>query len=210
MDRASWRELAVVGAALLVPVPLLAAGGLRLPLPAAIERGVASLTPGGGPEVAVVGAAQARSPTRPTVTSAITEDRATSEAARSSPSSTPGTRSKGDVAGDDPTRESGSGSDTPTVPNGDADAPAEPGGSDAPADDNVPGGDTGGADRPSYPTAEPPDRAPSEASDAVAAHAEVASVEITADTEGLEVTTGGEGNAVPDLSLPAPAPPLLP
>src|SRR5688572_16726500 len=40
-DRVSWRELAAVAAALLLPIPLLAASGLRLPLPGAIERGVA-------------------------------------------------------------------------------------------------------------------------------------------------------------------------
>jgi len=40
------REVAAVAAALLLPVPLLAATGVRLPLPAAVERGLASVTPG--------------------------------------------------------------------------------------------------------------------------------------------------------------------
>ncbi len=42
----SKRELAVVGLALLLPVPLVALSGLSIPLPGAVERGIASLVPG--------------------------------------------------------------------------------------------------------------------------------------------------------------------
>jgi hypothetical protein len=41
------RELALVAAALLLPIPLLAASGLMLPLPSAVERALVSLLPGG-------------------------------------------------------------------------------------------------------------------------------------------------------------------
>lgn len=58
--RAHRRELAAVALALLLPIPLLAASGLHLPLPAAVERGLASLTPGGDFDTAVVEAAPAR------------------------------------------------------------------------------------------------------------------------------------------------------
>ena len=43
--RGSRREIAFVAIALLLPIPLLAGSGLSLPLPAAVERGVASLSP---------------------------------------------------------------------------------------------------------------------------------------------------------------------
>lgn len=207
--RASGRELAVVAVALLVPVPLFAAGGLHFALPAAIERGVASLIPGGGPDLAVVGAAPARSSPRPTVTPAVAEDDATSEAVRSSPTRTPGSRTQYDATGDDRARESESGSHAPAVPGGGAEAPAEPGGGDTPAgDDEIPGGDTGGVDGPAPPAPEAAESAPSESSDAVEVHAAVATVEITADAGGVAVTTDGEADAVPDLSLPAPTLPL--
>jgi hypothetical protein len=41
----SRRELALVACALLVPIPVLAASGLGIPLPSAVERAVASLLP---------------------------------------------------------------------------------------------------------------------------------------------------------------------
>jgi hypothetical protein len=44
----SRRELAIVAAALLLPIPLLAASGLMVPVPSAVERGLVSLFPGGG------------------------------------------------------------------------------------------------------------------------------------------------------------------
>jgi hypothetical protein len=53
MDSARWsyelskRELALVAASLLVPIPLFAASGLNVPLPGFVERGLASLAPGG-------------------------------------------------------------------------------------------------------------------------------------------------------------------
>jgi len=43
--RGSRREIAFVAIALLLPIPLLAGSGLSLPLPEALERGVASLSP---------------------------------------------------------------------------------------------------------------------------------------------------------------------
>ena len=43
--RAPRKELVVVGAALLLPIPLLALSGLSVPLPHVIERGLASLIP---------------------------------------------------------------------------------------------------------------------------------------------------------------------
>ena len=43
----SWRELALVGCALLLPIPLLAVGGGMAPLlPSVVERSIASLLPG--------------------------------------------------------------------------------------------------------------------------------------------------------------------
>lgn len=44
----SRRDLAIVAAALLLPIPLLAASGLMVPVPSAVERGLVSLLPGGG------------------------------------------------------------------------------------------------------------------------------------------------------------------
>ncbi len=46
----SRRELAIVAAALLLPVPLLTASGLLVPLPSAVERAFVSLIPGGDVE----------------------------------------------------------------------------------------------------------------------------------------------------------------
>lgn len=43
--RVSRRELALVACALLLPVPVLAASGLGIPLPSTVERGLASLLP---------------------------------------------------------------------------------------------------------------------------------------------------------------------
>jgi hypothetical protein len=43
--RESRRELALVACALLLPIPLLAATGLGVPLPGTVERGLASLVP---------------------------------------------------------------------------------------------------------------------------------------------------------------------
>ena len=51
----STRELLLVAAVLLVPIPLFAMSGLRLPLLGAVERGVASLLPGGWEETATGG-----------------------------------------------------------------------------------------------------------------------------------------------------------
>lgn len=43
--RSSWRELALVGSALLLPIPLLVLGGRMVPLPSVVERSIASLLP---------------------------------------------------------------------------------------------------------------------------------------------------------------------
>jgi hypothetical protein len=45
IPRESRRELALVACALLLPIPLLAATGLGVPLPGTVERGLASLVP---------------------------------------------------------------------------------------------------------------------------------------------------------------------
>jgi hypothetical protein len=46
----SRRDLAIGAAALLLPIPLLAASGLMVPVPSAVERALVSLLPGGGTE----------------------------------------------------------------------------------------------------------------------------------------------------------------
>jgi hypothetical protein len=61
--RGSRLEIAAVALALLLPIPLFAASGLRLPLPEAIERGLASLAAGGGFEPAAAEAAPVRTET---------------------------------------------------------------------------------------------------------------------------------------------------
>jgi hypothetical protein len=63
------REVALVAGALLLPIPLLAATGLNVPLPGLVERAVASILPGaigaGEPGAsAVVPGSKAASPTR--------------------------------------------------------------------------------------------------------------------------------------------------
>jgi len=67
-ERGSRLEIAAVALALLLPIPLFAASGLRLPLPEAIERGLASLAAGGGFEPAEAEAA----PVRPETSSVST------------------------------------------------------------------------------------------------------------------------------------------
>jgi hypothetical protein len=61
--RGSRLEIAAVALALLLPIPLFAASGLRLPLPEAIERGLASLAAGGGFEPAAAEAGPVRTET---------------------------------------------------------------------------------------------------------------------------------------------------
>jgi hypothetical protein len=51
----SRRELAIVAAALLLPIPLLAASGVMVPLPSAVERALVSLLPGGEVETGLDG-----------------------------------------------------------------------------------------------------------------------------------------------------------
>jgi hypothetical protein len=67
------RELALVAAALLLPIPLLAASGLMVPLPSAVERALVSLLPGGEVETGSRGgqpvSTSSRSTTAPRVAS---------------------------------------------------------------------------------------------------------------------------------------------
>lgn len=62
----SRRDLAIVAAALLLPIPLLAAGGLVVPLPSAVERSLVSLLPGGEVETGPGGDLPVSIPSRST------------------------------------------------------------------------------------------------------------------------------------------------
>ena len=200
--RISRRELAVVALALLLPIPLLAASGLRFPLPGVIERGVASLTPAGGFEIAVVEAAPARpdsepaapSDAEPARTAAADDSQAASSAAVAPDTGAASVRNEKS----EETTAAETGLPSPPDPHTDDQTP--PGEGDA----NPGGGDT------RNPTSvEPVESAEVETGVTIDAESANVSVQIAVDDSGVAVDAGGDADVGPPLEVPL-APPTLP
>jgi hypothetical protein len=203
--RIARRELAAIAAALLLPIPLLAAGALRLPLPDAVERGVASLTSGGGLDAAVVEVA-----TRPEVARAVpssieparSPEPSSRRPARAAAAPSPAGATVARTERQAPSRED---RDLPTSPGG--------GGGDAPGEDgdSVPGGNTGDEDTdvPEPPATQLTETAPVETEAVVDVQVPGTSVGVVVDDEGIDVSTdGGSASPVPDVPVPPPPLPL--
>jgi hypothetical protein len=203
------REVAAVAAALLLPVPLLAATGVRLPLPAAVERGLASVTPGGDFDAPL----RERAPARP--------DPAPAEAPAGE-SLTPAARTEGVRGASSVSVELDSGRASR-----DAGAPDRPeGGTETKPPGPGPGGpgtgpaDAPGDDTPAVPPRESPPPppatlpatpAPAEAPAdlAVGLDAGGVSVEVEAGSDESGVTVSA-GDLLPPTSVPVPIPLPLP
>jgi hypothetical protein len=202
----SRRELAAVAAVLLLPIPLLVASGLRLPLPAAIERGFASLAPAESPDVGTLEAAPARQePERARSSSSRRRGQAPVGSQAASPVAVAPKAAAAPARDVDRPHETAGEAETPTP---DIDGETPPG-----ADENGPDGDTGGAGdqaRAGGESTEP--TLVAEPSAAVEVDASAALVEVAVTDEGVEVSTGGDvGARLPDLTvplvdLPAPLP----
>ena len=80
----SLRELALVAAALLLPIPLLAASGLVVPLPSAVERALVSLLPSGGVETGPGGGQPGSAPPRSSTAQGAVGDSGDAEPEQSS------------------------------------------------------------------------------------------------------------------------------
>jgi hypothetical protein len=201
-DGISRRELAAVAAALLLPIPLLAASGLRLPLPGAIERGVASLVPGSAFDVAVIeGAPPALSAPDSAVRSAAEPEAAPPAADPQAVSSTAATAASTDAP---PTGSEKQAETTPAEP----DSPSLP---DPHTDDQSPPGQDDGApdeDTSQSTAVEPVASADIEAGVRIAAEAAGTSVEIAVTDGGVTVDTGGAADVGPPLEVPIAPPPL--
>jgi hypothetical protein len=181
--------------ALLLPIPLFVAGGLRLPLPAAIERGLASLGSGG----ALDSTASEASPDD-------SEPDGGADVTGSAGTSAP--------AGD---RQAASSSalivQTEAAPAGDVEGVQTPGDRSTPDtghDPPPPGADDPeGAPAPDGPAAPPRDTPPAP----VQATAETAvdagaPLEINLTEESVEVVVAGESVEVPGPDVPAPGVPV--
>jgi hypothetical protein len=196
----SRQELAAVAVALLLPIPLLVASGMRIPLPGAIERGVASLTPGVVFDAAVVEAEPARTPGEPAVASrAAGEETASADDSHAVSSATvepnAGVTSARHGESDEPTPET----NPPSPPSPRTDDKTPPG-----KNDSDPAGDI------SEPTAaEPVGSANVETGVTIEAEAATASVQIAVTDSGVAVDTGGDADVGPPLEIPL-APPTLP
>jgi hypothetical protein len=200
--RISRRELAAVAVALLLPIPLLAASGLRFPLPGAIERGAASLAAGGGGfDVAVVvDAASATSSAFSPAAASSAEGTAPADEsfAVSSAEAPPGTGAAS-VRGAQP-GETTVDTDSPTAPNPHTDDTTPPG-----------GGDGGEAEPvPEQAAAAPVEGVSAEAGVRIDAETQAASVEVAVTDSGVTVDTGGAADLGPPLTVPTaiPNPPL--
>jgi hypothetical protein len=201
----SRRELAAVAAALLLPIPLLVASGLRIPLPGAVERAVASLAPGGdhggdGRAPAVRAAPAQPRPELATPRRVRPESATAAPASRShgvSSTMVPPTVAPSAAATADQT-------ETTTAP--ERDAPSLP----VPHTDDhaAPGADTD-ADAPAPPAAAPAETGTVEPGPTVTVDVAGASVDITATGDGATVDTGGAGDVGPPVEVPI-APPTLP
>jgi hypothetical protein len=198
------REVAVVAAALLLPVPLLAATGVHLPLPAAVERGLASVTPGDGFAVPIREALSARPDSRQAEQSAVGSAQVASPGGEQASSSAfVGARAPARDVRD---------SDRPQVAGAEGGGvePAEPQPPDTPPGDS-PREDSPDSSPPEAPPAEP-DTPPATAAQAEAADllavgldAGVVSTDVEADADGVEVTVSA-GDVLPPTALPLPLP----
>ena len=199
--RISRQEVAAVAVALLLPIPLLVASGLRFPLSGAIERGAASLTPGGGFDGAVVEAAPARTDSAPAVppgsasvgrVSAVGTRLVSSAVLRPSADAS---SAEGERPGETTPAESDSPS--PTEPHTDDQTPSGEG-------DGGPGGDTG------VDVSEAPAAVAAESIVEIEAEAADASVEITVTDAGVAVDTGGAADLGPPVEVPLERPAITP
>jgi hypothetical protein len=210
--RISRQELAAVAVALLLPIPLLVASGLRFPLPGAIERGVASLTPGGGFDAPVVEAAPARRDEAPPVPSR------TESVGGASAVGTPVVSSAGVERGSGASSTRNEKREGTTPAETDRPSPPEPH-----TDDTTPSGDGDGGGGGSSggdtsgvapePSAAPPVESIVESIIEIDAEAAGASVQVTVTDSGVTVDTGGPADVGPPLELPLElplAPPTVP
>jgi len=199
----SRRELAAVAIALLLPIPLLAASGLRFPLPGAIERGAASLVAGGGDfDVPVVeAAASATSSASQPAAGSSAEAEGTAPADESFAVSSSAAPSGGTGAAS--VREERPGgttadTDSPTSPNPHTDDTTPPG-----------EGEGGGADPiPEQTAAAPVESVSAEAGVRIDAETQTASVEIAVTDSGVTVDTGGAADLGAPLEVALPLPDL--
>jgi hypothetical protein len=206
VDARTRREVAIVAAALLLPVPLLAVTAVHLPLPAAVERGLASVAPGGGFDVPIREAMPApagRGSTRADQ-SADSGGSTPNVAGRQAASSTY-VSFTGSTAGSRADRPQGGAAEPPET------LPPDTG------TDDVPGGDSPDAPLPTPPPVEPePDTPPTIATPAepptelaVVLDAGGASTEVEAGADGIDVTVSA-GDVLPPTTVPLPPPPALP
>jgi hypothetical protein len=202
--RISRQEVAAVAVALLLPIPLLVASGLRFPLSGAIERGAASLTPGGGFDGAVVEAAPARTDTAPVVPSRGAPVGSVSAVGTPLTSSAvlPPSADASSIEREKPDETTPGEADSPSLPE-----PHTDGETPAPSaeDDGDPGVDI--STNVSEPLAA---AAAAESVVEIEAEAADASVEITVTDTGVAVDTGGAADVGPPLEVPLELPATTP
>jgi hypothetical protein len=200
--RGSRRELALVACALLLPIPVLAASGLGIPLPSQVERGLASLLPlAGGPKASVptLDSGTAAAPDGSTGGQPATEGPAAVPVEGALPPGTPfppGVQepSGGATSGSGGGTGSGGSGDEPSPPTGD-DTPPDDG--PAPEDGPAPGdGPAPDVDKPS--SSEPRSAGPSDAPPltvAVAGPGASAGASLSGNAGSVDVSLGdGEQN----------------
>jgi hypothetical protein len=201
--RISRQELAAVAVALLLPIPLLVASGLRFPLSGAIERGAASLTPGGGFDAAVVEAAPARTDTTPAVPSPVVSGEGVSAVTpRMSSVVLPPSADASPAASGTPDVTTPAEEDSPSLPEPHTDDETPSG-----EDDGDSGGGTG------IDLSEAPAAVAAKSIVEIEAEAADASVQVTVTDGGVAVDTGGAADVGPPLELsvePPVTPPTLP
>jgi hypothetical protein len=208
----SRRELAAVAAALLLPIPLLAASGLRIPLPSAIERAAASLTPrltqSGGFDGAVVDAAAPARPGPEPAEPTGAEPEGTASVAEVHDVSSTGIAPDTDVASprnDDRDETTPAETDPPKLPpDPHTDDTTPPGGADG-----TPGVDTAG-DAPKPALTAPPVDAAVETGVTIDAEAAGASAQVAVTDGGVAVDTGAAADVGPPLVVPLAPPTPLP
>lgn len=199
--RNSRREVAAVAAALLVPVPLLAATGIHLPLPAAVERGLASVTPGGlaAPVRETAPARLGTTPAEPPTGRALPAPARGNERVALAPAAGPVVSNPSVVSGNGRTDRPQGGATEPTGA-----LPPETGSDDAPGED-APEAPTP-KHEPAAPDAPPPTAAPAEEAvteSAVELDAGAVSTEIAVASGEVDVTVSA-GDLLPPTTLPLP------
>jgi hypothetical protein len=206
--RSPVREVAVVAAALLLPVPLLAAAAVHLPLPAAVERGLASVTPGGSFEAPVQQAAPSRPDTtaaEPSAGDGVDASSPGGEQASSSVVVPPDPDALGTEGGVGRAGRPQEGADERPAP-----LPPDTGSDDPPGEDSPdpppPGSPPTEPDPPpasAASTEEPPGEL------AIGLDAGGVSTEVEAGSDGVDVTVSA-GGLLPPTTLPVPPPLPLP